>query len=218
MHRNGTGVLNDFDLARSTTPGILQPRGFERTGIKPFLALDLLTDAQDGPVEQLYRHDLESFLWVLMWITACYDNGVASISTDYCRWLDEDIALCRGAKGLALYDYITISRTITKSYRFLGPAVVILQDYWQDFYARRWKEGYTSRLYRAWSRTQQFVESPDLDASPPIPVVAIEPSDEQVLFDLLHAFASNPFADRIRSHGLMDDLPFTLFPTSGLSS
>ena len=62
MHRNGTGVLNDFDLARLTTPGNVYSRGFDRTGTTPFLALDLLAeDAQAGKVERRYRHELGIF-------------------------------------------------------------------------------------------------------------------------------------------------------------
>ena len=53
MHRNVTGVFNDFDLAQLTTPDNVYPRGFDRTATTPFLALDLLAkDAQDGKVER----------------------------------------------------------------------------------------------------------------------------------------------------------------------
>ncbi|KAG1893861.1 uncharacterized protein F5891DRAFT_985493 [Suillus fuscotomentosus] len=55
------GVLNDYDLSSlADDPG---PRGNERTGTVPFMALDLLTkDGQQGKVKHLYRHDLESFM------------------------------------------------------------------------------------------------------------------------------------------------------------
>ncbi|KAG2107426.1 uncharacterized protein F5147DRAFT_653300 [Suillus discolor] len=55
------GVLNDYDLfSLADEPG---PRGNERTGTVPFMALDLLTkDGQQGKVKHLYRHDLESFM------------------------------------------------------------------------------------------------------------------------------------------------------------
>jgi hypothetical protein len=60
---NKRGVLND--LAHWTTQR--RPTGTERTGTRPFMALDLLTDeAWDGKVERLYRHDCESFVWVLL--------------------------------------------------------------------------------------------------------------------------------------------------------
>jgi len=41
-----------------------------------FMALDLLTEeAWNGHVERLYRHDCESFAWVLLWICCRYHNG-----------------------------------------------------------------------------------------------------------------------------------------------
>ncbi|KAG0695564.1 hypothetical protein DFH29DRAFT_954736, partial [Suillus ampliporus] len=60
------GVLNDYDLSSlATTQG---PLGNERTGTVPFMALDLLSpESQRGKVQHLYRHDLESFIWVLVW-------------------------------------------------------------------------------------------------------------------------------------------------------
>jgi hypothetical protein len=67
-------VLNDYDLAHLR--GRPRPSGNERTGTMPFMALDLLTkQAWEGKVSRLYRHDCESFLWVLLWICSRYDNG-----------------------------------------------------------------------------------------------------------------------------------------------
>ncbi|KAG0699565.1 hypothetical protein DFH29DRAFT_1014299, partial [Suillus ampliporus] len=67
--KNGVlmGVLNDYDLSSLViTPG---PQGNERTGTVPFMAFDLLTpEGQSGNVEHLYHHDLESFMWVLVWV------------------------------------------------------------------------------------------------------------------------------------------------------
>ncbi|PBK98544.1 hypothetical protein ARMGADRAFT_580231 [Armillaria gallica] len=61
-------ILNDFDLAAVMKPGDTSPqkRGFERTGTKPFMALKLLWKAK-GEVQRMYRHDLESFAWCLLW-------------------------------------------------------------------------------------------------------------------------------------------------------
>ena len=40
------------------------------------MALDLLTDdAWEGKIIRLYRHDCESFAWVLLWICCRYDDG-----------------------------------------------------------------------------------------------------------------------------------------------
>ena len=85
--KDGTlmGVLNDYDLASlSTTTG---PQGNERTGTVPFMALDLLTpEGQRGEIKHLYRHDLELFVWVLVWISLRYRNG--ALLPDTSRPLD----------------------------------------------------------------------------------------------------------------------------------
>ncbi|KAG1754740.1 uncharacterized protein EDB91DRAFT_1076846 [Suillus paluster] len=69
------GVLNNFDLSLlATTKG---PLGNERTGTVPFMALNLLTEeGLRGEVEHLYHHDLESFMWVLVWVCLHYRKGV----------------------------------------------------------------------------------------------------------------------------------------------
>ncbi|TFK20505.1 hypothetical protein FA15DRAFT_123242 [Coprinopsis marcescibilis] len=61
-------VLNDYDLAAIMAEGEKSPskKGYERTGTKPFMALDLLYSS-DGSVFRLYRHDLESILWCIAW-------------------------------------------------------------------------------------------------------------------------------------------------------
>ncbi|KAH7918884.1 hypothetical protein BV22DRAFT_1041437 [Leucogyrophana mollusca] len=66
------GVLNDFDLT-STTEG---RQGNKRTGTMPFMAIELLD--QEGPEDHIthqYRHDAESFVWILAWLTLHYANG-----------------------------------------------------------------------------------------------------------------------------------------------
>ncbi|KAG2032565.1 hypothetical protein BDR03DRAFT_1094850 [Suillus americanus] len=69
------GVLNDYDL--SSLANVVGPRGDERTGTVPFMALDLLSPkAERGEVEYLYRHDLESFMWVFAWVFFRYRQGV----------------------------------------------------------------------------------------------------------------------------------------------
>lgn len=60
------GVLNDFDLIQIYGE---PSKGGRRTGTIAFMALDLLS-LQGVPrrYKRLYRHDLESMLWVLIWI------------------------------------------------------------------------------------------------------------------------------------------------------
>ena len=89
QRRRALGILNDWDMSSRVEryPGMASvvtmvtndpSRVAEaealnnRTGTVPFMALDLLTE--DGPVpKHLYRHDLESFLWVLIWAAVHYD-------------------------------------------------------------------------------------------------------------------------------------------------
>ncbi|KAA1476852.1 hypothetical protein DENSPDRAFT_843973 [Dentipellis sp. KUC8613] len=64
--KHASGVLNDWDL------GEVVPANQEdhiatsrhRTGTLPFMVMELLSE--DPPVH-IYRHDLESFFWILMW-------------------------------------------------------------------------------------------------------------------------------------------------------
>ncbi|KAF9007477.1 hypothetical protein BDQ17DRAFT_1302041 [Cyathus striatus] len=67
------GVLNDWDLA-FVRGGILvngvkqEGHGAERTGTMPFMARELLDDPYSLDRQRLYRHEVESFIWVITWI------------------------------------------------------------------------------------------------------------------------------------------------------
>src|SRR5277367_4773944 len=90
---NCTGVLNDFDLAH--VRGNDRPSGTEQTGTMPFMALDLLTEgARAGKVERLYRHDCESFAWVLLWICSRYDNGAEIEDPPFDDFITSDFKQC----------------------------------------------------------------------------------------------------------------------------
>ncbi|KAF9502134.1 hypothetical protein BDN71DRAFT_1437613 [Pleurotus eryngii] len=65
-----TGVLNDWDLA--TPLDAMCKSTNHRTGTGPFMALDLLDPV---PPVHLYRHDLESLFYVLIWAAVHYDIG-----------------------------------------------------------------------------------------------------------------------------------------------
>ncbi|KAG8990627.1 hypothetical protein FRB94_004534 [Tulasnella sp. JGI-2019a] len=95
------GVLNDFDLA--TMVGAKHATNSERTGTLPFMALDLLTrKGCNGEVEHLYRHDLESFLWVLVWITFRFQDGKLVEDPPFWEWTQGPEA-CFTAKAAFLY-------------------------------------------------------------------------------------------------------------------
>ncbi|OSC99806.1 hypothetical protein PYCCODRAFT_1469938 [Trametes coccinea BRFM310] len=69
-------VLNDWDLGVDAEDPNTKHTGYEVTGTVPFMAVDLLTHkGLHGNVAILYRHDLEAFIWVLIWAVCCYRDG-----------------------------------------------------------------------------------------------------------------------------------------------
>jgi hypothetical protein len=76
--KNGAayGVLNDFDLSVYRDHKSLATSK-QRTGTTPFMAMDLLEDVPPSafPSPHRYRHDLESFFYVVTWIVCGYHEG-----------------------------------------------------------------------------------------------------------------------------------------------
>lgn len=97
------GVLNDFDLARIRDGRESSATGTERTGTVPFMALDLLTqEGFRGDVPRLYRHDLESFIWVLPYQLL---YGLNSAQDDMLRkWDTADYDQCLAQKHSFLFE------------------------------------------------------------------------------------------------------------------
>lgn len=99
------GVLNDFDLSRTRDKdeSVGFATGKERTGTIPFMALDLLTDEYfSGKLIRLYRHDLESFIWVLAYKLlkgGPHDSVVRA-------WETGDHNYCYDKKARFLRDYV----------------------------------------------------------------------------------------------------------------
>ena len=60
------GVLNDYDLASWKKHPTVNS---DRTGTVPFMSLNMLNDGLDNRIPRLYKHDAESFTWVLAYIT-----------------------------------------------------------------------------------------------------------------------------------------------------
>jgi hypothetical protein len=79
------GVLNDFDLASIMEPGATSPpkQGTRRTGTPLFMSVDLLSDeALRVGAPRLYRHDLESFAWILLYASVCVKDGVENMDVE----------------------------------------------------------------------------------------------------------------------------------------
>ncbi|KAJ7201184.1 hypothetical protein B0H12DRAFT_1244298 [Mycena haematopus] len=86
------GVLNDFDLAlRLGDTKLFTSK--QRTGTKPYMATDLLVDS---PPTHFYRHDLESFLYVLVFLTCKIKES------DLAEWQDLGMDQLKQAKIAAI--------------------------------------------------------------------------------------------------------------------
>jgi hypothetical protein len=124
------GVLNDYDLSSLVDkPG---PRGNERTGTVPFMALDLLTEeGQRGEVKHLYRHDLESFMWCFAWISLRYKNGVLLPRElhPFDEWARLDAVAC-GDKKLVFQTRMKVPASTHKDdpmWKFLAGCFLVLK-------------------------------------------------------------------------------------------
>jgi serine/threonine protein kinase len=80
---NVYAVLNDLDLAVSADVKSMSSK--HRTGTKPFMAIDLI---HPDPTVHMYRHDLESMFYVLVWITSRFHNGQEITDPPLQEWAD----------------------------------------------------------------------------------------------------------------------------------
>jgi hypothetical protein len=77
------GVLNNFNLAVGANVQSVSSK--QRTGTKPFMAIDLLrTDMS----VHMYRNDLESIFYVLVWITVRFHNEEEISDPPLQEWAD----------------------------------------------------------------------------------------------------------------------------------
>lgn len=90
------GVLNDFDLV-SYRKHVAEtvPSSAQRTGTRPFMAIELL---EDSPPIHDFRHDLESLFYVMLWHTSRYQGGRLVSSPPYEDWAREERPTLEGTK------------------------------------------------------------------------------------------------------------------------
>ncbi|KZT08877.1 uncharacterized protein LAESUDRAFT_696214 [Laetiporus sulphureus 93-53] len=94
------GVLNVFDLARIRLDSKNQATGQEQTGAIPFMAMDLLSrECFRGEIVRLYRHDFESFLWILPHKLL---RGVDEQGANLAKWDTGDYNRCLDSKNTFL--------------------------------------------------------------------------------------------------------------------
>lgn len=123
------GVLNDMDLAVSV--GVTSASSKQRTGTKPFMAIDLLRP--DPPVH-MYRHDLESVFYVLGWITSRFYNGEEITEPPLQEWADLGGVALVGEK----YRFImSLPPRRTGQFESFGRWVVPMQTMFRDGFSSR---------------------------------------------------------------------------------
>lgn len=116
------GKLKDFGLAHVRDHP--RPSGWGHAAdTMPFMALDLLTKkGWNGEVDRLYRHDCETFGWVLLWICARYQNGKEIPDPPFEKWRTDTYEQCRLVKR----DQELVGVRGTSSYEPFWPCAVAL--------------------------------------------------------------------------------------------
>ncbi|KIM29584.1 hypothetical protein M408DRAFT_115928 [Serendipita vermifera MAFF 305830] len=95
------GVLIDFDLAKLRGDATTST---EPTGTLPFMALEMLETVTTKTFRpHLYRHDVESFLWVVIWVCAHYVKGNERVDAPFKRWAQRDARNCLTRKLAFLF-------------------------------------------------------------------------------------------------------------------
>ncbi|CAD6506437.1 BgTH12-07363 [Blumeria graminis f. sp. triticale] len=113
------GVLIDLDLATLMKDGKVQEKARVMTGTMQFIALDVLSNSfatTGSVVTHTYRHDLESFLYVLIWvcINCGWEKGTNPHETFLSKWytrtaqeihLHKEYYICLGSFEKVLFKF-----------------------------------------------------------------------------------------------------------------
>ncbi|KAG7090111.1 hypothetical protein E1B28_011723 [Marasmius oreades] len=121
------GVLNDFDLA-CTLEENRRATSKQRTGTKPFIAIDLLALVKrtEGMAKHFVRHDLESLVYVFAWIVCRYENGQEIKEPPLEEWCKGDWPRVTTTKRAWFLD--TEPDPITPRYKSLRPILIRLKS------------------------------------------------------------------------------------------
>ena len=89
------------------------------------MALDLLTpDGRQGWIEHLYRHDCESFAWVLLWICFRYEDGKPIARPPFDDFKTSNLDQCRQAKLKVDLSEIKVTSSFTWAQGSVATALV----------------------------------------------------------------------------------------------
>jgi hypothetical protein len=109
------GILNDWDMASllDLLGDATLSTARHRTGTVPFMAMELL---HESPPPHLYRHDLESFFYILVWAAVHYDIAKKTrhhVTNKYIAKWDSDMRTSRGEKGLFFHDQVDRAKILS---------------------------------------------------------------------------------------------------------
>ena len=143
------GIVNDFDLAsRADHP----TTNDDRTGTIPFMAIDLLDGGFEDQIPRLYRHDMESFVWVLAYITVAdieYEDHTIKISPQLRvkTWFKDDSEY-RDAHILSkrrFHEEYGRRQPVFYGYYHYHNVVRQMIRHWANFHQSLWDTKYTIR-------------------------------------------------------------------------
>ena len=122
------GVLNDFDLA--TIKGDPSPSSKQRTGTKPYMAIQLLRETKGDPVGHSYRHDLESLFYVILILTSCFEDGKEISDPPLQKWFSLDSTTLAKFKSdlIVNRDLPALTPPYAGFIRWIEPLVFAFQD------------------------------------------------------------------------------------------
>ncbi|KAF8064191.1 hypothetical protein FPV67DRAFT_1451421 [Lyophyllum atratum] len=132
------GVLTDYDL--SVSRHLPRVPGFDRTGIIPFMAVGLLNDLYwNGDLERLYHHELEAFVWILIFVFVRYQDKKPQKGAFVDAWITSNHITCRKEK-LSLSDgvkLIKVAKEVQKDFRTEWPLAMRLLRWAIDTHLHR---------------------------------------------------------------------------------
>lgn len=119
--------LIDLDLAIETSRSVASgAKG--RTGTRAFMAIGVLLGEQHS-----FRHDLESFFWVLFWICIHYDGpGVSRVVDDFEQWNYMKMDTLALLKMGTVVEKLVITRAMTNNFTsYFEPLIPWITKLWE---------------------------------------------------------------------------------------
>ncbi len=140
------GILCDWDLSSEVDDNdqAKTSNANHRTGTLPFLSIDLLVD---DPPPHLYRHDLESFFYILVWAGLHYSlkgQKPRSIHPMIARWCEEP-ETARDAKS-SFFFYSTTADLVFS--HFTKPFQPLVKEWVKPLWEKVFEPGHFARPRR----------------------------------------------------------------------